>query len=141
MFDRNEPSARKTERNTQEWQIKWLYDLASTLGLKLVVFAGLHPRQDLPRDVIHLTPGHRDMDLLCSVVRNAVLFAAPPCGAAEVACIFGCDFLALGHLGIGMEDLERMQRGRGFEFFGPLINAESSKAKQVVEFLEAQCCR
>ena len=135
VFDRNEQATRQPKRNTQGWQLRWLYELAKDTGHRLVVLAGLNPRHNLPRDVIHLTPKHRDIDHLFAVARGAALFAAPACGAAEVACILGCSFLALGNLGRGHDKLLEMQTGRGFAAFGPMMRLGCPEGNKAARYI------
>lgn len=136
LFDRNEQ--RTLERNTKKWHIKWLQRVAKACGVRLVVVSGLHPRT-LPDDVIHFRPQGRDIDLLCNVVRHALFFASPPCGAAEVAAVLGCDFLALGHLGVGHDDLVRMVTGRGFRFLGVMEGKRDKRTQKMVRHHIEKC--
>lgn len=138
LFDRNETYS--PWRNTQEWHIEWFDQLASKHGIKLVVMAGLHPRE-LPGRITHFTPVHRDMDLLCNLARNALLFTAPPCGAGEAACVLGCDFVALGNMGVGYQALEDMVTSRGFAFFTMLEKPVPKTVRKVEAYLGEKCSR
>jgi len=137
IFDRNE----KLEpwRNTKLWQIKLFHKWAQELGIKLVVMAGLYPRSGLPDDIIHLTPVHRDMDLLCSVMQNALVYAAPESGAGNLAALFGCNYVSLMEWSRGRfwfeEELLRGLRERGFHCFGVLDKPDGPVARRVEVYL------
>ena len=140
LFDRNEP--RSPDRNTQHWQFRLMRHWAKKFKVGLVLVSGLFPRENI-KGALQLQPEHRDVDLLRSVARNALLFAAPPCGAAEAACIFGCNFLALGHLGLGHDQLTEMVARCGNTYLGVLNHSKGPTARAAHDFLretlKSQC--
>ena len=137
IFDRNEKL--EPHRNTKLWQIELFHEWAQELGIKLVVMAGLYSRSGLPDDIIHLTPVHRDMDLLCSVMQNALIYAAPESGAGDLAALFGCNYVSLMEWSRGRkwfgEELLRGLRERGFHYFGVLGEPDGPVARRVEVYL------
>lgn len=136
LFDRNEPRiGRSRERNMALRHVKLMYDIAKSFGLRLVVVHGLHPRR-LMEDIIYVDIGHRDMDRLCNIIWNSLLFVTPACGVAEVAAIFGCNLLATHRLGVGYTDLVEMITQRGFDYLGVLDEIDNDR---VVQYVESKC--
>lgn len=136
LFDRNEPRAgRSRERNVILWHINLIYNIAKSFGLRLVVIHGLHPRR-LVEDVMYVDMGHRDMDRLCNIIRNSLLFVTPACGVAEVATIFGCNLLTTQRLGVGHNDLIEMITRRGFDYLDVL---DAIDYNHVVQYVESKC--
>lgn len=136
LFDRNEPRIGKSQgRNTLLWHIELMQNVAEILGIQLVIISGLHPREPIG-DIIYVEMQHRNMDLLCNVIRNSLLFIAPACGIAEVAVIFGCDLLVTQRLGVGHDDLINMIIQRGFDYLGILDKQDYG---HIIEYVKSKC--
>lgn len=117
VFDRNE--THQPHRNTQLWQIELMRSWAQKRGYRLVVISDLYPRP-LPDDVIRFSPPHRDMEMLCNIVRYSTLHASPTCGAAEWAQVVGCHYLQLTPYTADYSPSLFMDllKNRGFRYFG-----------------------
>lgn len=137
LFSRNEPDGHW--RNTKQWQIELFYSWARRYGLRLVVVADLWPR-DLPTDVVHIRPEHRDLDLICNVVHYSRFYATPASGAGELAAVFGCNFVSLGQWPVkgDLHLLGQLVESRGFRYFGVLRESGGRVACEVEKCLMSQ---
>jgi len=136
LFCRNDPAG---DYRTEPWQIELFHQWAKQFGLRLAVVADLWPRE-LPPDVIHVKPLHRDLDLICNVVHHSLLYGAPACGAAEVATIFGCNFVLFSRYPIkpNTKLVGGLAESRGFRYFGVLEEPSGEVAKNIAEYLGKQ---
>lgn len=118
LFDRNEKHQRK--RNTRLEHIEHFYKESKDKGESLVILSGLYPREDLPGDVIRFQPRHRDIDLLCSLIRHCSLFVCPDSGMGEAGLVLGTNMVlisVLNELNKKRWDLmSSMATARGFTF-------------------------
>lgn len=137
LFSRNEPGGHW--RNTKQWQIELFHSWTRRYGLRLVVVADLWPRE-LPADMVHIKPEHRDLDLICNVVHYSRLYATPASGAGELAAVFGCNFVSLGQWPVkgDVHLLGKLVESRGFRFFGVLEESGGKVACEVERCLKSQ---